>query len=388
MIKKSKICCVLLLVLMCCKKPYNPPVISTTNSYLVVEGIINSGSDSTIIKLSKTVKLSDKTAINPLLGATVTVEGDKNSAYPLVDIYGRGDYSAAGLNLPATQKYRLKIITGNKQYVSDFMAVKQTPPIDSVNYVISGNTVNLYVSSHDAANSTHYYRWDFNETWVFHAKYASDFMLDANTSTIVPRPATNQIYRCFGDRVSSNILLFNTSKLSSDVVYEAPLTSIPVTSEKFEEKYSMLVTQYALTPDAFNFYQNLKQNTEDLGSIFDALPSQISGNIHNAADTTEPVIGYVSVCNTQTKRIFISRNIFPDDLVATYPYDCEQDSALYSDKTGFNDVQNALINPPVTFIPTSSIPSPGGGIAGFLYSSPQCVDCTLRGTTITPPFWQ
>jgi hypothetical protein len=38
-----------------CKKPFNPIVLSTSNSYLVVEGMINSGSDSTFIKLSHTV---------------------------------------------------------------------------------------------------------------------------------------------------------------------------------------------------------------------------------------------------------------------------------------------------------------------------------------------
>ena len=47
-----------MVALVSCKKPYFPPVISGPNGYLVVEGAINSGSDSTFITLSRTVNPS------------------------------------------------------------------------------------------------------------------------------------------------------------------------------------------------------------------------------------------------------------------------------------------------------------------------------------------
>src|ERR1700739_4681324 len=89
-----------------CKKAYVPPVISSNNSYLVVEGLINTGADSTFIKLTRTVKLSDANTPKPELGAIVMVEGDNNSAYPLQEA-GNGVYSTASLNLPSSAKYRL-----------------------------------------------------------------------------------------------------------------------------------------------------------------------------------------------------------------------------------------------------------------------------------------
>ncbi len=387
MVKFHWLCYALILTLFCCKKPFNPKVISSANSYLVVEGVINSGNDSTIIKLSRTVKLDGQTTTNPVLNATVTVEGDKGGSFPLSDINGKGNYGAVGLNLPATQNYRLKIETANNQYVSDFIAVKQTPPIDSINYVIKDGVLNLYVNAHDPQSATHYYRWSYNETWIFHSKYRSYFVVDPLTNTMVPRQDSQQIYYCFGNHASSNILLTNTSKLSSDLVYESPLTQIPVTSEKLEVKYSILVTQYALTGEAYNFYQNIKKTTENLGSIFDAEPTQISGNIHNVANPGEPVIGYISVTNVQSKRIFISNSVIPN-ILPIYPYECEQDTALLVNKNGFNEVQNTLINPPPSYLPTQGLFAPGGSIYGYLYSSSQCVDCTIRGTTQTPPFWQ
>src|ERR1700735_1867551 len=81
-----------------CKKTYNPPAISAPESYLVVEGVINAGADSTIIKLSRTVNLSAATTANPETGAVVAVEGNDNTNYPLSET-SPGNYTVAGLNL-------------------------------------------------------------------------------------------------------------------------------------------------------------------------------------------------------------------------------------------------------------------------------------------------
>jgi hypothetical protein len=78
-----------------CKNPYNPAVTASNVNYLVVEGLINSGQDSTIIKLSRTVNISDTTKVNPELGAQVTVESDQNTIYPIQEI-GKGRYASYG----------------------------------------------------------------------------------------------------------------------------------------------------------------------------------------------------------------------------------------------------------------------------------------------------
>jgi hypothetical protein len=388
MIKLRNVFYLLLLALVCCKKPYNPPASSTTNSYLVVEGVINPGNDSTVIKVSRTVKLNDKIANNPVLGAVVTVESDQNSSVALYDINNAGQYSSPGLNLSASRKYRLRIKTTGGEYLSDFEVVKLTPPIDSVGYYVQNGIVNLYVNAHDATNSTRYYRYDYSETWAFHAKYESDYVLDPVSNTIQRRTADQDVYHCFGNDASSNIVLTSTEKLARDVVYQSPLIQIPLTSEKVETKYSIIVRQYALTPDAYMFYQNLKKNSEQLGSIFDAQPSQLSGNIHNVTNPVEPVVGYITVSTVQSKRIFIAHEALPGDVQPIYPYDCENDSALYKDKLGTNQVQNTLINPPIDYIPTSAITAPNAGIIGFKYSTIPCAECTVRGTTQTPAFWK
>ena len=412
---KKGICLLIWLAIIAagCKKPFNPPVISTSNSYLVVEGVINSGSDSTFIKLSRTVKLTDKTATNPELNATVAVEGDQNTSYPLTAI-GNGFYASAGLNLNSTHKYRLNIKTSNgKQYLSDYVDVVNSPPIDSVSYDTQGNLygpgLNIYVNTHDANNKTRYFRWDYQETWQFISAFESVFK--SNGDTVLARDMVNDnIYQCWRSDTSSNIVLGSSAKLAQNVITKEPVTFVVSTDEKLSQEYSILVRQYALTSDAYNFYTNLKKNTEQLGSIFDAQPSELSGNIHAVSNPSEPVIGYVSVGSTASQRIFILQRTLPYWKAIT-PY---QNCSLASDPefpkspcctyVFNNPILGKIINQvdyyinynSPTFqpggddplIPDSAITKPAQPIQGYTATTLECADCTLRGTNKKPSFWK
>ena len=377
---------VLTTAFVCCKKPYAPSVVSSNSSYLVVEGVINAGSDSTIIKLDRTVKLSDSVNHAPELGARLTVEGDQGATYQLAEA-GSGVYVTTGLNLDNSHRYHLHIITAaGKEYLSDYEAVKPTPAIDSVGYTVQGNGIQLYVNSHDPGNNTRYYRWDYQETWNFHAKYSSGLVTDG--TKLVVRPADKQVYTCWANEASSNILLGSTKALVRDEVYQSPLTQVASTSEKLETKYSILVKQYALTQEAYTFWQNLKTNNEQLGTIFSVMPSELPGNIHCVTNPSEPVVGYVSVSTVQQKRIFISKAQLPQTWMATYPYQCELDSMLFCHGSSCqNDVALFLIPPGSTEYAIFPIDSQGA-LIGYMSSDIKCSDCTIRGSNKQPAFWQ
>jgi hypothetical protein len=388
MIRKNKTWFVLLMgfAFAACKKSYNPRIIGNPNSYLVVEGVINSGNDSTIVKLSKTVKITDNVKTAVVDNCTVSVEAEGGNGIALKP-EGNGTYTSPALGLDVTKKYRLHITTNdNKEYASDYVEVKKTQPIDSVGFVIKNNNVQIYANTHDATSNTRYYRWSYDETWRFHSKYQSSFIVDQVNKVVVPRPSSESSYFCFAGDKSSTIVIGSSAKLSQDVIFQQPITTIASTSEKVELRYSILLKQYALTKEAYQFWENLKKNTEQLGSIFDAQPSQLTGNIHNIKDTSEPVIGYVSITNTQTKRIFIDNADLPREWTPAYPYDCgPADSALFVNPlTGAHEVNDFIVV--------------GGAIAldeilqqrtvaGYTYSTLECADCRIRGRVQAPLFW-
>jgi hypothetical protein len=393
--KKAAFLVFFVIAVMTCKKPYNPPVITGSGSYLVVGGIINSGADSTTITLSRTVNISSVSTINPVLGAQVSVVSDYGLVFPLTETTN-GNYVSAGLNLDAAHHYRLTIKTANEQYQSDLAPVNVTPPIDSIGFNIINSPVagiQIYVNTHDASNAVKYFRWDYTENWEFHAQYVSNYI--SNGTAIVARTPAQNITYCYTGDVSSNIVLGSSAKLQQDVIYQNPIIFIPSTSEKIEDEYSILLWEYALTGEAYSFYESLKKNTEQLGSIFDAQPSQLPGNIHCITNPAEPVIGYVSVCTVSSKRVFISNEQLPI-WTPTYPYTCQQDTELYcAPKYCRNDVALNLIPLTSKLIPTTKIcdakypcPNPYLPPPGYLASTLECVDCTIRGTKTAPSFWK
>jgi hypothetical protein len=401
-----KAICLLILVIIFagCKKPYNPPAISAPASYLVVEGVIIPAPDTTIIKLSRTVNLSNKSILSPVLHGVLDIESDQNQVYPLTEAT-KGNYILTGLNLNNSAKYRLRIKTAdNKEYVSDFVAVLNSPPIDSVSYDTKGTVtspgLNIYINTHDPVNKVHYFRWDYEETWIFHSNFASYFK--SNGDTVLGRDLVNDnITYCWQSDTSSTIVLGSSAKLSQDVIVNQPITSIASTSEKVGDEYSILVRQYALTADAYNFYVNLKKNTEQLGSIFDAQPSQLNANIHSVTNPSEPVIGYISVGSITNQRIFITNKQLPKWVTTPFYTNCQiafgpnSPCCFYVYPPGPQNQVNAYINynkggyTSPFLIPIDAITiHPGQPPIGYTASERECVDCTLRGSNKKPGFWR
>jgi len=364
-----------------CKDPYISPYKSPPTGYLVVEGYISGNSTSTFT-LSRTIPLPGDTSLPTENGATVQIEGSDNSVYPLTG-HGNGVYSTADtLQLNALLEYRLNIqIASGEKYQSDFVPFRPTPPIDSLNWVQNGdNSIQIYVNTHDPANNTRYYQWNFDQTYEYHSAEQSGDYWDKDTTppAVEIRAPQDQVFKCWQNGSSTAILIDNTTKLVNDVVYQQPVKYIPPNDVQTSVLYSILVRQYSLTADGYTFLNLMQQNTESLGSIFDAQPSQITGNIHSLSNPAEQVIGYVSAGTVQSQRIFIYRY----QLNSTFSFSCPIQDTVFTDSA--QDVNNlgAGLFTPLSYGRTST------GKTGWISNYTDCTVCTVGGgTNHAPPYW-
>jgi len=388
----------LLFVLMgatACKKQITIAPSAKVTSYLVVDGNISLG-DSTTITLRRTVNLDSNARSNPELGAVVTVESAGGASYKLTG-KGNGTYVSAPLNLSAAEKYSLKITTLNGgKYASDFVPVKNSTAIDSVRTAVTGNGLQIGVDTHDASNNSKYYRWEYTETYQIQSAFESLITVVQNPSPPPPdfqsiRPPAQKIYNCWVSDTSNTIITTTTAKLSADKVSNEPLALISANSEKLRFRYSILVKQYAITADAFNYFELLKKNTEQIGGIFDPQPSELTGNLHCISNPNEPVIGFVTVGQVTQKRIFVDKTSLPANWVAETPYgSCHLDVLLYARKVTntIPTIPPIYVNEVYNLIYSGIALTVDYAPGGYTTSTPICVDCTLRGTNKRPSFWK
>ncbi|GAB3231382.1 hypothetical protein GCM10027346_17820 [Hymenobacter seoulensis] len=365
------------LTLPSCLDPFEPEVEGTPEGYLVVGGFINLNGITTI-RLSRAQGVANAAAAAPETKATVTVWDDAGASFALSE-QAPGSYSSALLTLSDARKYQVRLRTSaGREYASELVVAKSAPPIDSISWAVENRGVQLYVNSHNPTNNSRYYRWTYAETWEFQSAFRSS--IEYVNGTIQER--TEDIYRCWGSANSNTLLLSNTVRLSEDVVSEFPLVLLPRNSVKLRYKYSVLVRQYALTPEEYAYWELLKANTESLGGLFDPQPTQLTGNVRCLTDAAEPVIGYIGAGAVTEKRLFIASTELPDIRYETGYGGCRDiDTVLVK------DASTAFASP--AYLPLYNIYIPQTSILiGYAAATAECTDCRRRGTNVRPDFWQ
>lgn len=346
---------------------------------MVIDGFLNSTENSASVKLSYATALSSDVPPVVETGATVTIE-EEGGGTLILNETEPGNYKLDNLFVDKTKRYRLLVRTNaGKDFFSDYIEILDTPQIDSVTWKPDDNGVNVFVNTHDAESNSEYYSWSYEETWEYNASFYSTYKM-VNGEAFQRFP-DDQIYTCWTTTSSTEILVGSTTRLAEAVVRDFPITFVAGPDVKLSRRYSILVRQKTLSKDAYDFWSQLKKTTENLGGLFDGLPTQVLGNMHDAS-SEKPVLGYFSGGEVSEKRLFIKLAELPEVLLRQRvsplctPVDVERLEVAELPRTP-NSV--LLIDP---------IYVQGVGIVAYTTARTACIDCKLHGGgTKRPDFW-
>ncbi|MDP4149808.1 MAG: DUF4249 domain-containing protein [Bacteroidota bacterium] len=379
--KPSRIAWFVLCMVLCqtgCKQIYEPPAIKANNDYLVVDGFINIGPGAvTSINLNRTRRLTDTTATGiPELGAQVSILSNTGAAFALQDTAHKGIYVSQPLALDISRQYRIAVTTSDgRKYQSDLVSCKPSPSIDSITWEQPFN-LTFFVSTHDVDAKTRFYRWDYIETWEHDAPLQTPW--GVKDGMIFAVDSTTQKAQCWTTVQSTSVMVDNSTALSQDLVEKFPLYTIPYGDSRLDVKYSVLVRQFALTEDAYNYWVLIEKTSQGLGTLFDLQPTQLHGNIHCISNPSEPVIGFMSATSVQQERLFLYNTNLSNWPHNSPGFGCD------TTEIPQNPVDFRIYNFADTFYAPYYFISNGP----LVLASRVCLDCTLfGGNNVRPPYW-
>lgn len=379
-----KICLIVLSITLLwgCKEMYNPEIKISTSGYLIVEGQILYGNDTTSIQLSRSIGINSLNKIVYENNASVLVEGDDHSIQAL-SFKGNGVYKLK-LNLNKNTKYRINISTKNgSNYISNFAPVLITPELEA-SWEQNNKGVEIFANTQDATGNTKYYMWKFDEDWEIRSNFMQSLKYTYNNFNeitgvdyIYPDGSFDTtIFRCWKNNVSKSILIADGTAVSNSHL-KFPLSLIPMGAEKLSVLYHTQIKQYAISAQGYQFLLQMKKNTEQLGSIFDPQPTSLKSNIYCTNNQNEIVIGYVDVTSVSSKKFFIKNSE-----VKNWQFSL---SCMMAESENNKD---SIIKKLGGLTPTIPMKIENNRIATLEGASPECVDCTLRGGFKTrPSFW-
>ncbi|WP_194976568.1 DUF4249 domain-containing protein [Aquiflexum lacus] len=363
-----------------CRDPFEPDVTTTDLNYLVVEGFIEIDAQESILKLSRSIPLRAETRLREESGASITLISENNESWEFVE-KEPGTYRLTGTFDP-NLTYKINILLSNNQeYESDPMIPKISPPIQNVGFTRNEDGVSIHVSTQGNEDAV-YFLWDYEETWLFRPPFPSPFIFNPTTNGIDLRKPEQQIALCWLDNKVNRVLLENAGRFANYSI-QKDMVFIPNLSEKLMTRYSFSLRQRALDKDAFDFWEIMRKNTEDIGGIFSPLPSLIRGNINPVNSTNKVAIGYVSMGKSRSERLYINVQevrpwpvFIPDYLECQLELDTIPPTSSYIEFSGPN------------FIPVVQVVNSMGAVLGYRGAEARCADCTLRGSNVRPEFWE
>lgn len=361
-----------------CRDPFEPEVTNEDIAILVVEGYIETNGEESKIFLSRTNPIRSEFTAQPVTDADVFLIAESGEEWAF-DESDTGAYTFTGF-FDTNITYQLGIdLPNGKKYLSDPMRPIISPPMDELNFLRDEAGVEIFVST-KGNDEAQYFLWDYDEHWIFRPGVIS--FLKFEGGQVSKRDPDERIDLCWNTNLFPKIILQNAARFEDNTIIQRELVRIPNESEKLSQRYSIKVRQRAIDQATYDFWEILRKNSDDIGGIFSPLPSLIGGNIKAVSPATDNAIGYVSMGQSASQRIYINNADVAPWKVFIPEYEF---CFVLGDTIPPNEAGTAFNN--IDRVPAREI-FDGMFFLGYQASTKKCTDCTLRGTNIAPDFWE
>ena len=280
---------------------------------VVIEGDISLG-DVCVFSARPVYPLSEKGSVKTLFPYVLfIVEDDQGGQY-----FGfQKNSTPATIDLTSAQpdrKYRLYVeirSDGYPRYVSPWMEPLPAPVIGELTETTTYTELMLGLDL-SLENGSGCYRWDYEELYRFHSPLPGpdyEYKIVAGNPTLINHAMANDYSwwpysYCWRQTQSIRTSVAIARALEGWKLEKHKILTIPLQSDELGTgEYYLKVKAKSISETQYRYLDAMNKGSDNVGSLLSPLPSDITGNIRNMADTTICAIGYMAV-NTVATKIF------------------------------------------------------------------------------------
>jgi len=277
---------------------------------LVIYGVFSDQPGKHIFRVTRTNAFEKQVDAEPISGAKLYVLDSKAQKHPFVELApGTYRFQDTLFRALAGETYQLDVeLPDGGHYRSDVEVMPASVQMDSVYPSVTLKDfdqtfiVNVDVKIPADPNGV-YLRWNVSRVWrrtsIDFATLFQDYFRFGPPKicymTEIPEP--------------NAVRIFGSKRRDAFALRQQPVLSMPA-DEKFYERNAFEVIQYRISVKAHEYWNNIDRVGNPAGTIFDAAPASIRGNIYNVDNPKERILGYFEVAAVDTAYTFCERNVF------------------------------------------------------------------------------
>jgi hypothetical protein len=276
---------------------------------------------------------------DPVIGAFVSITDHLGNTENYIDL-GGGKYQLSGTIVSGVPggSYTLKITLPNGHYYessqetiptntklndSAYFEVVNEETLSSEGQTVNNWRVNVFLNSSFGTATSGYFRWSVEEIYSLFPTCPPG-AIECPPICYIHQPTSYYNLKVIDRKAFSGSYINGIKLEGRDVDYT------------FATRHYFNVYQHSMNTGAYNYWSKVQQLVSKRGSIFDAPPYTIAGNVHNQNNRNEMVLGYFEASGNKITRLFIDRGYIhtfvqtcfmylPDYIPNTYfCWDCTQ----------------------------------------------------------------
>ena len=356
-----------------CIQYFDPSINQPEDQPIIIDALLTDESKNHEVRLSTAKYINESNPPQAIENADIYVENSEGEVYNYYHtkhgVY-LSEYIFAG---KSSVDYRIVVTIDSEQYVSDFESMPAPAELLDIKTnlvyevtekkpgVFSNEPRMEFTVDVERVNELDdsYFRFDWEATYRVETTNQGDSICWTERGQEPPEDL--KFETCYAtDNPEDFLRVFSTE----GVTHGQTIRDIPVyltsPNKKFQFRYSPEITMYTISKSAYDFWEQIVNQNENSGGLFDPPLGPIVGNIYGQSEASDRIIGIFEVASVVKRRAFFLRSDVTIEM-RDYETDC--------------------------IIPPRVVNS--SGLVMYFPRPFYCCDCTLLAncTNVKPDFW-